>query len=227
VPAGGSATVHVLDFGAIGTNPSEMGVLLFNDAARGGGIRAGAPQESETIVLWVNDTLPFFDIAGSIFTGDIVWAAENGITAGCQASPPMFCPNDSVTREQMATFLDRALDLPPATDDYFSDDDGSIHEGAINRIAEAGITVGCGAGLFCPTQPVLRDQMASFLVRAYSLPASATDFFTDDEGNIHETDINALAESGITSGCSATTYCPSTEVTRAQMTAFLHRAEGD
>lgn len=227
VPPGGSATVNVLDFGAVGTNPSELGVLLFADSARGGGTRGGAPQESEALVLWVNDTLPFFDIAGSIFAADIVWAAENGITTGCQASPPMFCPNDSVTREQMATFLDRALDLPSTTTDFFGDDDGSIHEAAINRVAEAGITTGCGGGNFCPTQPVLRDQMASFLVRAFSLPATATDFFTDDETNMHEANINALAESGITSGCTATTFCPSNPVTRAQMSAFLHRALGD
>lgn len=223
VAGGGSATLHVLDYGVVGTNPSESGVLLFTDGARSAG-RAGSPQSSEAIVLSVNDNLPFYDIAGTTFVDDIVWAAENGITKGCQASPPMFCPNDPVTREQMATFLDRALDLPDATDDYFSDDDGSPHEGAINRVAEAGITFGCAPGLFCPKAPVLRDQMASFLVRAYAIPPSGTDFFTDDEGNVHEANINALAESGITTGCTATTFCPSNPVTRGQMTAFLRRA---
>jgi hypothetical protein len=66
--------------------------------------------------------------------------------------------------------------------------------------------------------------MASFLVRAKGLPATGTDFFTDDEGSIHEDDINRLAASGITTGCSPGLYCPTREVTREEMAAFLHRA---
>ena len=37
--------------------------------------------------------------------------AASGITGGCQSSPPMFCPDAHVTREQMAAFLARALGL--------------------------------------------------------------------------------------------------------------------
>jgi len=224
VEAGGSATLHVMDFGAVGTNPSETGVLLFTDGARGGGIRAGAPQESEAIALTVNG-LPFADIADSPFVDDIVWAYENGITDGCAYL--LFCPYGNVTREQMASFLVRALDLPATENDFFTDDESSMHEGDINALAEAGITNGCTATTFCPSQNVKRDQMASFLVRAFELPATATDYFTDDTGNFHEADINALAEAGITNGCTATTFCPSQTVTRGQMTAFLHRAMGD
>jgi hypothetical protein len=66
--------------------------------------------------------------------------------------------------------------------------------------------------------------MASFLVRALDLPPSATDPFTDDEGNQHESDINALAASGITSGCGPAKFCPKLAVSREQMAAFLHRA---
>jgi hypothetical protein len=46
----------------------------------------------------------------------------------------------------MASFLARALNLPAATADFFTDDAGSIHEADINRIAEAGITTGLGGG---------------------------------------------------------------------------------
>ena len=66
--------------------------------------------------------------------------------------------------------------------------------------------------------------MASFLVRAFHLPSTSTDYFVDDEGNIHENQINALAKSGITGGCSADRYCPNANVTRGQMAAFLRRA---
>ena len=90
-------------------------------------------------------------------------------------------------------------------------------------VAAAGITTGCGGGKFCPDASVNRDQMASFLVRSFHLPDTSRDYFTDDAGSIHELDINRLAASGITKGCSATHFCPLSPVTREQMMAFLHR----
>jgi hypothetical protein len=165
---------------------------------------------------------PFSDIGGSIFEHDILWLYNSGITRGCTATT--YCPNARVLRDQMASFLARALDLPPATRDYFTDDSDDIHEDSINRLAEAEITVGCTATTYCPGSPVRRDQMASFLVRAFELAGSATDAYVDDDGNKHEARINALAASGITGGCAPTKYCPSAVVTRGQMAASLHRA---
>jgi hypothetical protein len=72
----------------------------------------------------------------------------------------------------MAAFLRRALSLPNTGTDHFDDDDGSIFEADINAIAEAGITKGCNPpanNLYCPTEAVTRDQMASFLARALDL----------------------------------------------------------
>ena len=37
--------------------------------------------------------------------------AASGITRGCSLSPPLFCPNDPVTRGEIAVFLSRALGL--------------------------------------------------------------------------------------------------------------------
>jgi hypothetical protein len=167
---------------------------------------------------------PFSDISGSPFYDDIVWLVEAGITGGCGSG--RFCPNSQVSRQQMASFLVRALDLPPAAQDHFSDDEGSIHEPDINRLAEAGITGGCGDGVFCPSAPVYRDEMASFLSRALALGATSTDFFTDDDGTLHEANINRFAGAGITGGCATLRYCPNGTVTRGQMAAFLHRALG-
>ena len=166
----------------------------------------------------------FVDIAFSPFRSDILWLASSGITSGCGTD--RFCPTMTVSRGQMAAFLARALGLPATSTDYFDDDDGSLFEGDINRVAAAGIATGCGTRTFCPNDPVRRDQMASFLARALALPGTATDFFTDDAGNIHETNINRVAAAGITKGCSATMYCPKLNVTREQMAAFLHRAFG-
>lgn len=163
----------------------------------------------------------FVDIWESKFRDDIVWLAEEGITSGCAAQ--RFCPDGSVTRAQMATFLSRALHLPATTRDYFRDDEGLTHEAAINRLAASGITAGCASGRFCPDGLVTRAQMATFLSRAFGLPSSSTDHFTDDEGIVHEAAINRLASSGITSGCASGRFCPNGVVTRGQMSAFLRR----
>ena len=66
--------------------------------------------------------------------------------------------------------------------------------------------------------------MASFLARALALPAADGDHFTDDAGTAHEDAINRIAEAGITSGCTATRFCPNGIVNRQQMAAFLYRA---
>jgi hypothetical protein len=116
----------------------------------------------------------FIDDSSSIFETDINRIARAGITRGC--NPPLnnrYCPNDPVTRAEMAAFLARALDLPNANRDYFADDDNSTFEADINRIARAGITFGCNPPAntnFCPNRNITRAEMASFLARGYELP---------------------------------------------------------
>lgn len=119
----------------------------------------------------------FTDIEGSVFEADIGALAATGITRGC--NPPAqdrFCPDDPVTRGQMAAFLVRALDLAPAPMG-FADADGSVFEADIGALAAAGITRGCNPPTnsdidpptdpeFCPDDPVTRGQMAAFLHRA-------------------------------------------------------------
>jgi hypothetical protein len=118
--------------------------------------------------------LPFTvlnDSGNIVFTSDIVWLAEEGITKGC--NPPAnneFCPTANVTRAQMAAFLVRFLGLTnDGGGNTFTDDDGSIFEGDIARLAAAGITKGCNPPTndhFCPKAVVTRGQMAAFLRRA-------------------------------------------------------------
>jgi len=181
-----------------------------------------------------DNTLPFIDIAASAFVTDIVWLEAEDVTKGC--NPPQntrFCPDSTVTRGEMAAFLVRVLGL---TDDgggnTFVDDDGSIFEADIAKLAAAGITKGCnpaeGNTRFCPNSRVTREQMAAFLVRAYGLTDDGGgNTFVDDDGSIFEADIAKLAAAGITKGCNPpanTEFCPHSLVTREQMAAFLHRA---
>ncbi len=165
---------------------------------------------------------PFVDDNGSVHEGDIIRLAEAGITKGCASD--RFCPDDAVTRGQMAAFLARAFDLPGTSVDYFTDDVGSMFESSINALAGAGITRGCGSGSFCPEASITRAEMAAFLARVLGLPSTSADFFVDDDGSPFEPAINSLAAAGITSGCRADSYCPNLPVSRAQMATFLVRA---
>lgn len=153
---------------------------------------------------------------------------EAGITVGCSQSPLRYCPEEPVTRAQMATFLVRALGLTPLSSDRFEDDDGHWAEKNIEALAEAGITVGCNAAgdRFCPEDHVTRAQMATFLARALSLQPSNANRFVDDDGHWAEKNIDAIANLGITVGCNSAgdRFCPEDDVTRAQMAAFLKRS---
>ena len=116
-----------------------------------------------------------------------------------------------------------AAELPPGG--TFQDDNGHGAEGYIEAIAAVGVTKGCNIpNSFCPRTLLNRGQMASFLVRAFDIPQSSTNRFNDDNGSVHEASINALAEAGVTNGCTSDSFCPTDRVTRAQLAAFLLRA---
>jgi len=168
---------------------------------------------------------PFDDILRTIFLDEIVWLYDAGLVVGCM--PAFFCPENAVTRGEMAVLLVRARALPATADDFFTDDDGHKYEWAINRLAAAGVATGCTADAFCPRDLITRAEMASFLVAAFELAPSDTNAFTDDDGSSHESAINALAAAGITTGCSRFAperFCPDRVVTRGQLAAFLFRA---
>ena len=141
---------------------------------------------------------PFTDIAGTPSEASITWVYAHDIMRGCEST--RFCPNGSLTRGQLAKSLAEALDLPRTSTDFYSDDESSRFEGAINRLTAAGLTGGCGGGKYCPSQTVRRGGLATALARALHLPATGTDFFTDDESSPHEANINRIAAAGITSG---------------------------
>ena len=96
--------------------------------------------------------------------------ADLGITAGCAVEPARYCPDEPVTRAQMASFLQRAFGLVASGSALsFVDVGQSVHTDAIRALAEAGITAGCAVNppRYCPDEPVTRAQMASFLQRAF------------------------------------------------------------
>ena len=116
----------------------------------------------------------FIDDAGSVFEGDINRLAAAGVTNGCNpsGSNTRFCPDTPLTRAQMAAFLARAMGYTTTgAGDIFIDDDSSIFETDIDKLATADVTRGCNPPAndrYCPDAPVSRAQMAAFLHRAFS-----------------------------------------------------------
>lgn len=102
---------------------------------------------------------------------------------------------------------------------------------AIEIMNTRGITSGCGAGLYCPEGLVTRAEMAVFLERAINggsfFPNAASgNVFSDVPVDYWAAAwIEKLASDGITGGCGGGQYCPSAQVTRAQMAVFLLRSK--
>ena len=91
----------------------------------------------------------------------------NGITSGCEAD--LYCPFAEVTRGQMSKFIVLAYEFPIVQIDAFHDDDGHFSEDYNDTMAVEGITSGCWRGTsgeFCPTEPVVREQLAVFIHKA-------------------------------------------------------------
>jgi fibronectin type 3 domain-containing protein len=107
------------------------------------------------------------------------WVEEfyrEGITTGCGANPLRFCPEDQVTRDQMAVFVLRAMHgasyQPPAATGIFADPSVNAWMQAwVEEYYREGITTGCGTNplRYCPGDPVKRADMAAFISRAYSI----------------------------------------------------------
>ena len=171
--------------------------------------------------LDVPQTYLFHDYVEKIFRA--------GITAGCSGGS--YCPDDAVTRAQMAVFLLKAEHgsgyAPPPCSGHFADVTcPSQFANWIEQLAAEGITAGCGGGNYCPNDAVTRAQMAVFLLKVEHGPGYApppcTGLFGDVEcpslfGNF----IEQLAAEGITGGCGGGNYCPNDPNTRGQMAVFL------
>lgn len=185
-----------------------------------------APRLTEPLARLYSGT--FSDDDTSVHESDIEKLVATGITKGCSTEPMRYCPSESITRGQIAAFINRALDLPISDTDWFADDDGTLFEPDINAVMDADIGFGCDEQNYCSDRPLLREEMATLLVRSFDLAPSDVDWFVDDDDNPREADINALATAGVTLGCSEDPplYCATETVTRAQMASFFSRAMG-
>jgi outer membrane protein assembly factor BamB len=186
----------------------------------------------DTVVFALDDSgglasceLPFDDVdpESNVHAGNICRLVQAGITAGIDENN--YGPRQRVTRQQMATFLARALDLPTRDGTEFEDvNPNSVHAPNIYAIKDAGITAGVTATRFDPTGRLTRDQMATFLARAAELdPVDGEGFVDVSDDNVHRGSIYAVRDADITQGITSNQFGPTREVRRDQMASFLMR----
>ena len=153
------------------------------------------------------------------------WGHQARVFNGAEVAVTVTSPDGSRSRVYRVH-----ISAPPQG--RFIDDDASVHAGAVEAVAAAGIMAGCNPpedDRFCPDRPVTRAEIASFLVRALDLaPAERPAGFTDiDPQDVHADDIDAVAAAGIAAGCNPPEddrFCPDRAITRAAMATFFVRA---
>ncbi len=173
-------------------------------------------------------------VEGSTHADDIACLLELEISGDGDT----YRPGDDMTRSEMAAFMANAYAAltgmqAPVEDHMFTDVEGDPNADDIARISPNGlmITTGTSATTYSPDNPVLRGHMALFLTRLYKAatgsdaPSGGDAGFTDigDRPDGEQTAINAIAALGVTTGTSATTYSPHSNVTRQQMASFVAR----
>lgn len=233
---GGSTTMAVK--GAVTNRPSDPNrghsSALF--------VYASLPPESRGILgACPEGSVPgggFGDTAGSVHGNAIDCLAWWQITRGITETS--FDPGGSVTRQQMASFLARWLDvvaeqgsgqaLPPeGTSDFEDVSESNTHAVAIDRLTSVGIIQGRTSTIFDPGTSVSRAETATLLRRAVEYTTGtelppARDTFTDDNGSTHEPAIDQLAAAEVIGGIGGFDYAPNLPVTRAAMSSLVMRA---
>ena len=181
---------------------------------------------------WVSD---FLDVDGSHpFYPYVTTLIANGITVG--VGDGIFGVDSPTLRQQMAVFLLRSRHglcySPPPCVGIFADVPcPSQFADWIEALANEGITGGCGGEDYCPQDPVRRDQMAVFLLKAEHgsnyMPPPCTGVFADVAcPSLFADWIEQLAFEKITSGCGGGNFCPGDPNTRGQMAVFLTKTMG-
>ena len=159
-----------------------------------------------------------------------------GITKGCSGAPMLYCPVNTVSRAELAVFIERAKRgaafVGTATGSPFADvPAGYWAGGQIEQLYADGITAGCSSAprLFCPDGRVTRAEMAVFLMRSrYGgtfNPGTATGtVFADVPASYWAAAwIERANQYGVMTRCATgpVRFCPDQYVTRAEMAPLL------
>lgn len=191
-----------------------------------------APPPSHTWTLHVGESFPDVPVS-NLFYRYVETIFHKGVTGGC-ATPPDYCPGDPALRKQMAVFVLKAREgsayTPPPAVGIFNDVPASDPFAPwIEELFNRGVVAGCsapGGPNYCPNDPVLRQQMAVFLLKTLLgstyVPPACVGIFPDVPcSNSFSTWIEDLYNRSIAAGCGGGNFCPTNPNTRGQMAPFL------
>ena len=191
---------------------------------------AGHAVMAEVILNSIPAVNPFVDVAsGEYYFDPVMWAVENGITAGTSATT--FEPEKECTRAQVVTFLWRAAGKPEpnSTNNPFTDvAAGDYFYKPVLWAVENGITAGMSATTFGPNATCTRGQVVTFLWRAAGKPEAVNaknDFVDVASGDYFYAPVLWAVENGITAGTGNGQFSPAKPCTRGQVVTFLYRAD--
>ena len=172
---------------------------------------------------------PFTDVpAGAYYEVPVLWALENGITAGATATS--FAPDDPCLRAQVVSFLHRAEGSPEPLARAISFTDVKTNDFFYKPVlwaVEKGITYGVSSTKFGSYEVCNRAAVVTFLWRAAGSPepTSTKNPFTDVRASDYfYKAILWAVENGIAYGMDATHFGPTAACNRAQVVTFLYRA---
>jgi hypothetical protein len=224
--AAGSVVVASANQITAATPPLAPGAAYDVSVANPDGTRGTIALGFVADFLDVPPSNPFHDFVTTL--------AENGVTGGIGGGS--YGSALSVLRQQMAVFLLKAKHgvcyVPPPCSGAFADVTcPSQFADWIEALAAEGITGGCGGGNYCPQNPVRRDQMAVFLLKAehgssYTPPACTGVFPDVPCSSTFAPWIEQLAAENITGGCGGGNYCPANPNTRGQMAVLVVKTFG-
>ena len=174
----------------------------------------------------------FVDTFGTVYAEPIEELMKSGILEGSECAESYICPEEPIDRSTFAVWLTRILgdDEPLAVSvSRFADVKAGLWWAAhVERLAELGITVGCGGDppRYCPDHSVTRGQLAIFLTRALNLPSVEPLGFVDIVGGAFQGEIDAAAAAGVVGECAddPLRYCSGDSVTRGQAAMSLSAA---
>lgn len=208
-------------------SPASRKNTFRNTGAQAHDTRTGQNHKRINVSSALSSTVrPFTDVADSSSYAPYVNTMHSiDVTAGCSSGK--YCPNQSVTREQMAVFIIKAMGANTAacSSAPFSDvPKTNAYCPYIKKLVDLGITSGCTSSKYCPGNDITRGQMAVFIVKgmgATTTACSSAPFSDVPKTSAYCPYIKKLVDLGITSGCGGGKYCINDAVTRGQMAVFL------
>ena len=162
---------------------------------------------------------------GIWYTDAVQWSVDNGID---DIAGPCFGPETPVSRGETAVWIYNMENPPDAgTSHSFTDVTDASQNDAISWMAHNEITTGKSPTTFAPDETLTRAEAATFLHRLADKPSAPPHNFSDVVAGWQQDSVSWMADTGITTGTSPTTFAPEDTLNRSQLITFLYRYKNE